>query len=253
MACRRASGDTSRIIVSGSADRCIQEFAMPSSLKRSAIAAAMFAAMSAQAATTVYQNDFNTAAPEWSGGALESQLFGGGYWKNDAEALAGGVSVTTQADFWVAAGTSVSGAVLSLRFGAIDSWDGVNSVWGTDTLVIQVDGTTVFSGVFANADGTSNYPTGSVTLLASGTNFLGSSYNDSAYALSVPVGALAAGGHQLTFQVIGGGWQGAWDESFVLDNVAITGTVTAVPEAGTAAMLAAGIGALTLLRRRRVR
>lgn len=229
---------------------------MMSLLKQTAVVVAALASLGAQATTTIYANDFNGAVPEWSVGSHVTQLFGGGYWFNDT--VSGGQSLVTQASFSVGAGTSVSGAVLNLLFGAIDTWDGGPN-FGPDTFVIKVDGNTVFSAVVENYMGTgltSVWPSGSATTVVAanaGVNFLGAGYNDSAYTLAVPIGSLTEGAHTMTFQVIGGGWQGGSDESFALDNVSITGTVTPVPEAGTAAMLAAGLCAMSLLRRRRVR
>ncbi len=220
-------------------------------VKSGAVAAAILMSLASQAAT-VYENDFNTAAPEWSGGNLVAQLFGGGYWFNDT--VAGNGSVITSTSFSVAAGTAVSNAMLSLRFGAIDSWDGVGGSPGPDGFEIKVDGNTVFSGIFANASGSNSYPSTGVTVLpGTGTNFLGNSYSDAAYDLAINVGALSAGVHQITFQATGTGWQGSYDESFVLDNVRVSGTVAAVPEPETLAMFAVGLGALSLLRRRRTR
>lgn len=200
----------------------------------------------AQAATTVYENNFESSAAEWSVGSLVSLPLGGNYWSNDT-VLAGGVSAATTASFQVAAGTAVSGATLSMTFGAIDSWDGVgSSYYSNDTFQVRVDGRLVFSGVVANASGSSSLPATGVTTLASGYSFARSSWNDSVYKLDVNLGSLGAGAHTLSFQAVGGGWQGGDDESFAIDNVKVLGNVTAVPEPGTYALMLAGMGLVAL-------
>lgn len=218
-----------------------------------ATVAALVWSASASAAP-FYSNDFEGATAEWSGPGVVVPTFGNKYLANtDASGSVAGASITS---FTVAAGTELSGASLSLLFGAIDSWDNGGAGWGPDAFKIHLDGAEVFSTVFDNFQNLGPTTGPGIALVSYGTNLLGSSsnFNDAVYSLTVNLGDLSAGTHTLKFFASGPGWQGGSDESFALDNVAVNGTVDVivggVPEPQTYGLVLAGLLVVVGLGRR---
>jgi hypothetical protein len=150
-------------------------------------------------------------------------------------------------------GGAVENAVLSLSFGALDSWDGSNCC-GPDYFNISVDGVLkfqqnfdLFSGVAAS--------NASLTTLIYNSQLGFSGWNDQAYTISLNLGQLAAGAHTIEFFASGNVWQAGDDESWAIDNVSLQGDRAAppadVPEPVSGALLLGGLGVMALARRRR--
>lgn len=195
-------------------------------------------------ASTVYSNDFEGSVAEWTGPGVVVPTFFNKYLSNTD---AGSAASTTT--FSVGAGTAVTGASVSVLLGIVDSWDNGAIGYGPDAFLVKLDGGTVFSAVFDNYQNLGATTAPGLTNLMYGTNIMGSSYNDAVYTLNVNLGTLSAGSHTLSFVAVGPGWQGGGDESFALDNVAVTGTVVAVPEPETYGLALAGLLAVGIARR----
>lgn len=139
--------------------------------------------------------------------------------------------------------TSIS---LSFVFAAIDSWDGLGVPGGPDRFNVTVDGVTVFSHVFTNDIGTSDYTAplgvalGGLTQMGFNGQWLDRAFNfglDSAFeniphaatTLTVSFFASSQGASD------GTGWQGGTDESWGIDNLEVIvvseplGTLAALP------------------------
>jgi hypothetical protein len=130
----------------------------------------------------------------------------------------------------------------------IDSWDGFGGVFNDDSFNIKIDGTTVFSQVFASGSGGQTYNPGAPTMLSQGSNLGFSGYNDFALDLSFDANltvAHSASSVTIEFYASGPGWQGGSDESFGLDNVSVT--LRGVPTPGALGLF----GAAGLMARRR--
>lgn len=213
------------------------------------VASLGFVAAGAQA-TDIYSNNFEGSTSEWGGAGTLVTTLGGRYWFNDTILVNGtGFASATTTSFTVASGTTVTGATLSLVFGAIDSWDGIGASFGPDNFTITLDNNVVFSKVFANAAGTND--SGLPAPFLSGSIAGNGSYSDSLYNLSVSLGNLSAGTHTLSFVAGGLGWQGTFDESFAIDNVVVSGNITPVPEPSSVALMLAGLGAIGVIGSRR--
>lgn len=146
---------------------------------------------------------------------------------------------------------AVGSATLSLSLAILDSWDGYNCC-GPDKFRVALDGssTPLFEQIFSNVPGASATTAPGLSTLAYNQNLgFNSGWRDAAYTLTLSLGNLSAGIHTLSFKAYGVGWQGSTDESYGLDNVAITGN--AVPEPGSLALAALGLAGLGVLRRRR--
>jgi len=108
----------------------------------------------------------------------------------------------------------------------IDSWDGIGSAYGPDSFTVKVGGVPVFSKVFTNVDGTSDYTPSSGVLLSSGT-YLGfhSGWVDSAYNMYLESAFqdISHTGSSLTIEWFASGpvWQGGNDESWGIDNLQV--------------------------------
>jgi hypothetical protein len=150
---------------------------------------------------------------------------------------------------------------LDLLFAAIDSLDGTGTFPSGDFFNVTLDGVSVFRESFANALPSqiqSYVPPPGVELARHvdlGFSGPGSFYTDSAYDLGAdPVfHNLAHTGTQatFTFQIEGVGIQDLNDESWAMDNLRVS--VTAVPEPSILALALAGLGALLLARRLKVK
>lgn len=145
---------------------------------------------------------------------------------------------------------------VSFVLGFLESWDSTNGTITPDFLDIFIDGLPVLTGLTANnASGSFEIYGGGTELFdgvqANSNNFFSDTLVDmsSAGALS-----FAHSSSTLTFGIraYGGGWQGAADEGWGIDQLSITFD-SVVPEPATWGMMIVGFGLVgAMLRRRRV-
>jgi hypothetical protein len=205
-------------------------------------------ALSAQAAT-VYSEDFESGVlgAEWSGaGSLQSSQglsafgFGQLHLKNDGP-------LTTQLNLTGLAPHTT----MTLSF-SLAMWDSIDI---GDLFQVAVDGSFLFNstnfGNYFPADNVSHGPGVHITAPFTdfGTpNYGYNSFRDAAQTVSFTF-SHSSSTMQLNIQYPD--TQGGPDESFGIDNVLVV--TDAVPEPGSYALFAAGLGVLTLLRRGRPR
>ena len=169
-----------------------------------------------------------------------------------------------------------SSASIQFTFLAIDSWDGTDfGQYATDLFNVQANANLVFQASFRNylethytGDGSPDYgsttpPNSTITLLASGQNYLVTDhFTDSFYDIHLDgLRADAQGNLNINFFASGSGWQGGGDESFAIDNVVVSGVPDPpginptggdeTPEPGTWLTFSAGFAGLLLIRRRK--
>jgi hypothetical protein len=147
---------------------------------------------------------------------------------------------------------------INFHFAFIDSWDSDNGSVSPDYFKVSVDSTPVLQITAANASGSHTY---AGTSLGSG-NYGFSGWIDRAFDMT-PEGALllahSGAGVTITFEALGGGWQGGGDESWAIDNLdivvnTIPAPPSAVPQPGTLVLLASAfLGSGFLARRRGTR
>ncbi|MBX3483692.1 PEPxxWA-CTERM sorting domain-containing protein [Phenylobacterium sp.] len=238
-------------------------------------AAAAALATSAHAAV-LYQNDFDgnlavhagvtggltgvTTLTTATTGAWNADGWAGNVLRNDSQGDPAGFTTLSLAN--LATHTQIS---MSFIIGLLDSWDSDGGGgFGPDNLEIWIDGTQV-------ATMTTNTALGSTEALAGGTKLYSGfqTENGSSYYSDVLVDmsgapfmsfAHTASTFTLAIRASGAGWQGAGDEAWGIDNIAITYDGVrdtpppgpGVPEPATWAMMIVGFGAAgAMLRRRR--
>lgn len=199
-------------------------------------------------AQQVFSTNFESGAPaELSGaGAVEgtqgyaSYGFGQQFLRNDT--APGQATVLTLNS--LPAHTAIS---IDLLLAAIDSWDSTNGNPSPDYFNISIDDVPVFQATFANTSGSISY--GPLLVDNAGLGFNG--YADDAADLTgiaeltnIPHTASSV---VIKFYASGAGWQGGGDESWAIDNVAVS--VTPVPAPGAAALGLVGLGAMRRRRR----
>lgn len=148
-------------------------------------------------------------------------------------------------------------------FAAIDSLDGTGTFPSGDFFRIDVDGVNRFRESFANATDSQiqSYvaPVGGELARKQDLGFSGPGgfYRDSAYDFNVDGRfqnfAHTASSVTISFSIEGAGIQDLSDESWAIDNLAVTAfsTTPPVPEPSTYVLMVAGLGAVALARRRR--
>jgi len=224
-----------------------------------AVTTLLFTSISASAGL-VYSNDFDGNEFEasgisstLSGGNVEgvqgySALagFDGNFLRNSS--LGNPASSTTFSFTGLGDHTSIS---IEGLLAVIDSWDSSeNSCCSPDLLGVKVDGTLITSATFNNAIGNTNTAFG--TSLTGGTspantyNNIGfSGWGEQAFDFSgyAPLTDIAHTASTLTveFFAYGAGWQGGTDESYALENIAISTNGVDVPEPSTLAIFALGV------------
>lgn len=154
---------------------------------------------------------------------------------------------------------------LSFLFAAIDSLDGTGTFPAGDFFRVVFNGATLFSESFANAtlQQTQSYVSPPGVELARhvdlGFTGPGSNYTDSAYNFGADPRfssfAHSASSATIDFYIFGEGNQSLADESWAMDNLNISvdtkAPAVSVPEPGSFALLAAGLGLLIGFKRRR--
>ena len=152
--------------------------------------------------------------------------------------------------------SSTGGAnAISFDLFGIDSVDGFGNGYD-DVFTVLLNGVTVFEGLFNMSGGGTNLVTTNTlgwawnTVTNPGGNFQGGNTHVSGQA------SLLAGMNYFTvlFSSPGpsnGGNQGVGDESWALNNLDVTPAVAPVPLPGALPLLAVGLGALALGRRRK--
>ena len=145
---------------------------------------------------------------------------------------------------------------LSFNLAVIDTWDGNDpNIWwaSPDIFNVELDGNLIFSESFNNYDinNQSYHATSPITL---GTNLaVTTSYNDSAYLITLNGLTSTAGQHTLSFYANGSGWQGIGyptDESFAVDNIKVSDNAP-VPEPATMLLMGTGLAGLIGARRKK--
>ncbi len=144
--------------VNGYPERCSMKIPMAASLCASLLASSPLIA-------DVLFTDFDTAVPSqftgqislesvdaFAGLGLPGNQFGGQFLRNGGIGDPAPATVLTLTNL-------PSHVSVDLRFllGTINTWDGFESGWGPDSFNVRVDGTTVFSEVFAQRTGTTDY------------------------------------------------------------------------------------------------
>jgi hypothetical protein len=145
----------------------------------------------------------------------------------------------------------------------INTWDGIGGFpnGGNDQFNVLVDGTLVFSKIFAIQSGTSNYSPPANVVLGVGSYFDGGINDDQAFNMAFEPSlhniAHTASSVRIQWFADGSGWQGGTDESWGMDNlsVSISNDTAAVPEPSSLMLLACGFATCVLgpmrLRRKR--
>jgi len=218
------------------------------------LAALLFVPALASAQTTVYSKNFenNVLGAEWSGagsiqttGGLSAFGFGALHLRNEG-ALATNLAVSGLATH----------STMTVRF-SLALWDGINFV--DDIFQFYVGNVPLFDGKFGNYNtfATNTQCEGPGTQLTpSFTNFTTpnygyfNNYRDCARDVSF---SFAHSASNETFSWIYPNSRAEPNQSFGIDNVIIStnASQSVVPEPSTYALMAAGLGMLALVRRRR--
>lgn len=149
---------------------------------------------------------------------------------------------------------------LSFLLAIIDSWDSSNGAPSPDIFNVVVDGNYVLTATFANQSGTITDTVGTslTNLMDLWSGPSGPHFNDRAYDVTgdARLTSIAHTASTLTVELFasGSGWQGGTDESWGIDNLAVTINATAtvpVPEPMPLAALGLGLAGIWLMRRRR--
>lgn len=224
---------------------------------RALLATATLAAAALPAsAQLVYSNDFDAPAftaggvgATWTGpGGLKSTIAPytgyGQFWSTDNAVQATSLTLTN-----LPAHTAID-----IDFTAIflDSWDSTNGSPAPDWYQVWIDGNLVGQYTYNNASG-SVASIGGGSVVAQYVQFdTAIFYSDSVVDFSGDATySFAHTASSITFQIKAGGngWQGGADESLGIDNIRVV--LTPVPEPGTWALLAAGLGIVGGIARRR--
>jgi hypothetical protein len=211
----------------------------------------LLAAHGVSAATLEYSSDFEACSPcgfAGAGGIESTQgyatlhpAFGSLFLRN---ATGGNPAASSTLSLsGLAAHTQLE---LSFLLAVIDSWDGTAPVDGPDAFNVKVDGTLVFSGTYTNFAGGEAYQ-GTRLFFAQDAGFSSGLAVDSAYLIGFTVPHTASTA-SIEFFADGEGYGGGTDESWAIDNLAVT---SGVPEPRSILLLLSGAAALFAARRRK--
>jgi hypothetical protein len=222
-------------------------------------------------ATTVYSNNFDDPelfASGVSGGfsgagsvtgvedygtnaATSSAGFAGSFLRNSSTGVPAPASILTLTG--LGSHTSID---IDFLLGIIDSWDGSVTSVAPDLFNVRVDGALVYSESYDQFDlldqsaSTSNLIVGPDVTLG-----FSPGWGESAYDMGVvsALTGIAHTGSSLTVEFFAGGagWQGSIDESFAIENVAVTTNAIAVPAPGTLMLVVLGMVGIAGMGRRR--
>lgn len=200
-------------------------------------------------ASTVYTNDFSMGDGGFTGAAVTTYGAYGAFYGILTQGATATLSLTGFA----------ANQALELTFDlyTLQSLDGDNATWGPDTFAVAFNGSTVFDYSFSNwpgsLDAASDFPQSYGGIGSSAGTGAFASIESSGwagateYTYGVILSGLADANGDFQISFIGNSGQAAYDEGFGIDNV----TVATVPLPAGLPLLAAGIGALGLLRRRK--
>lgn len=207
-----------------------------------AIAAALTCLGTGASASTVYFDDFEgPSALTGAGGIVDAEGYdgvngiAGSFWRNDTKSLSTDLSLTgLSAHNWM---------TVEFDIAFIDSWDGaIGRIYGDDFFNILVDG--------ALAVVTTNFGGLGDELRDGVYGFFGfnQKWDDEAYRLSASF-AHSGDSAEFSFFADGRKWQAGLDESWAIDNLAISISdemPAPVPLTGSVLFFATALAALTL-------
>lgn len=195
--------------------------------------------------------DFESGTPPViTGGSLEGTSgytafgFGNNFQRSD-------VSSITLSLSGLDAHTSLD---LEFDLAIIDSWDGLTTLGGTapiDYFNVEVDSWAVFQETFDNFVSADQSYSASPAITY-GSNIHRSSWPDSAYHITLSGIPHSASTVNIVWYASGSGWQGGNDESFAIDNIALSEeSGVPVPEPATILLFGTGLAGLVGVRFRR--
>ncbi len=232
-------------------------------VRKISLVAGLVAALTGTArAQIVYSSDFETNTGGFSAGAQVSHPITANLAGSTSQFL--GLFSNSPATVLTLTGLT-PGSVYDLTLDLLikGSWDGNDAIFGPDVWRVKADGNTLVDTTFANVPGftqsfSSNGYIGGPGNFAPGTNAAVVNNDPDIFTrysiykfdkLGLPEIEFTAATDTVILSFEGANLQGVADESWAIDNVVVAGKTNAIPEPATLALV--GLGALSLLRRRR--